>query len=146
MTAFWLPPERGARPPELGIDEIRSDYPDVGSLTKHGDAPNNQAQDVFTAPRSLCSTYSRYGALITSQTITSTIDGMQRGRTRRQAGETAKLFVFVSLYTGTCNDGWAGCPSRTTGWSADSYVRWVRDWAAPEMFGKPCNSAPAVQV
>lgn len=40
----------------------------------------------------------------------------------RQAGETAKLFDMLSLYTGACGDGWAGYPSQTTDWSADVYV------------------------
>jgi beta-glucanase (GH16 family) len=131
LTAFWLLPESGAWPPELDIEEIRGDYPDLAYLTNHYGPENNQVQYVFTAPRNLGDAYHRYGALITNSTITWYIDGVLRGQTRRQVGETANLFVVFSLYTGQCGDGWAGCPRRTTGWSADAYVRWVRVWRAP---------------
>jgi len=131
LTAFWLLPESGAWPPELDIEEIRGDYPNLAYLTNHYGTANKQAQYVFTAPASLGNAYHRYGALITASTITWYIDGKKRGATKRQAGEAAKLFVVFSLYTGTCGDGWAGCPTQTTGWSADAYVQWVHAWAAP---------------
>jgi beta-glucanase (GH16 family) len=132
LTAFWLLPESGAWPPELDIEEIRGDYPNLAYLTNHYGAKNNQSQYVFTAPASLGNAHHRYGALITASTITWYVDGIKRGSTKRQAGETAKLFAVFSLYTGTCGDGWAGCPGQTTGWSADAYVQWVRVWAAPK--------------
>jgi hypothetical protein len=60
------------------------------------------------------------------------IDGKQRGRTARRQGELAPLFPIFSLYTGTCGDGWAGCPGQTTGWSAAANVAWIRIWRAPK--------------
>jgi beta-glucanase (GH16 family) len=131
LTAFWLLPESGAWPPELDIEEIRGDYPKFAYLTNHYGATNSATQYVFTAPASLGSAYHRYGALITSRTITWYVDGVKRGATKRQAGEAAKLFLVLSLYTGKCGDGWAGCPGQTSGWAADAYVQWIKVWAAP---------------
>jgi beta-glucanase (GH16 family) len=131
LTAFWLLPASGAWPPELDIEEIRGDYPNLAYLTNHYGAKNSQTQYVYTAPASLGGAFHRYGALVTSSTITWYVDGVKRGATKRQAGEAAKLFVVFSLYTGTCGDGWAGCPGQATGWSANAYVQWVRVWAAP---------------
>jgi beta-glucanase (GH16 family) len=131
LTAFWLLPESGAWPPELDIEEIRGDYPKLAYMTNHFGTQNKQTQYVFTAPKSLGNAYHRYGALVTASTITWYIDGVQRGRTISREGEAARLFVVFSLYTGECGDGWAGCPSQTTGWSADAFVRWVRVWSAP---------------
>jgi beta-glucanase (GH16 family) len=132
LTAFWLLPESGAWPPELDIEEIRGDYPNLAYLTNHFGVSNNASQYVFTAPASLGNAYHRYGALVTASTITWYVDGIKRGATKRQAGEVAKMFVVFSLYTGTCGDGWAGCPGQTTHWVADAYVQWVRVWAAPK--------------
>jgi beta-glucanase (GH16 family) len=131
LTAFWLLPESGAWPPELDIEEIRGDYPNLAYMTNHYGAQNRTKQYVFTAPASLGGAFHTYGALVTASTITWYIDGVKRGETKRERGETAKLFVVFSLYTGVCGDGWAGCPGQTTGWSADAYVQWVRVWAAP---------------
>jgi beta-glucanase (GH16 family) len=131
LTAFWLLPESGAWPPELDIEEIRGDVPNTAYLTNHTGQDNKQTQFLFIAPRSLGDTYHIYGALLTKKTITWYIDGVRRGETSRGAGEATPLFVIFSLYTGTCGDGWAGCPRKKTGWSADAYVQWVRVWQAP---------------
>jgi beta-glucanase (GH16 family) len=69
--------------------------------------------------------------LLPAKAITWFIDGVQRGQTSRGADEATPMFVIFSLYTGACGDGWAGCPSKTTGWSADAFVQWVRVWKAP---------------
>jgi beta-glucanase (GH16 family) len=131
LTAFWLLPESGAWPPELDIEEIRGDYPATVYMTNHTGAHDKQTQYVFTAPHSLGGSYHTYGALITDGSIVWYIDGTRRGETRRGPGETARLFVILSLYTGTCGDGWAGCPRQTRNWSADAHVAWVRAWRAP---------------
>jgi beta-glucanase (GH16 family) len=131
LTAFWLLPENGHWPPELDIEEIRGDVPATAYVTNHVGANNRQTQFIFTSPRSLGDAFHTYSALLTATTITWFIDGQLKGQTRRGAGELARLFPIFSLYTGTCGDGWAGCPSATTGWSADAYVRWIRIWKAP---------------
>jgi beta-glucanase (GH16 family) len=131
LTAFWLLPESGAWPPELDIEEIRGDYPNLAYMTNHWSAKNRQTQYIYTAPASLGNAFHTYAALLTKATITWYIDGVQQGQTLRRAGETAALFPIFSLYTGTCGDGWAGCPGQTTGWSANAYVAWVKVWAAP---------------
>jgi hypothetical protein len=43
----------------------------------------------------------------------------------------ARLIPVFTLATGACNDGWAGCPSKTTGWSAHAQVQWIQVWKAP---------------
>ncbi len=131
LTAFWLLPENGDWPPELDIEEIRGDVPATAYMTNHVGQHNRQTQFQFTAPQSLGHAFHTYGALVTETAITWYIDGVQEGQTRRGAGEQAKLFPIFSLYTGTCGDGWAGCPSQTTGWSADVYVQWIQIWKAP---------------
>jgi beta-glucanase (GH16 family) len=132
LTAFWLLPQSGAWPPELDIEEIRGDYPNLAYMTNHYGAANKQTQYVFTAPASLGNAYHTYAALLTATTITWYIDGVQQGQTPRRQGETAPLFPIFSLYTGTCGDGWAGCPSATTHWSADAHVAWIKVWKAPK--------------
>jgi beta-glucanase (GH16 family) len=143
LTAFWLLPESGAWPPELDIEEIRGDFARLAYMTNHFGIQNEMKQYVFTAPKSLASAYHRYGALVTGSTITWYIDGVQRGRTKRQAGEAAKLFIVLSLYSGTCWDGWAGCPQKKKYWSADAFVQWVRVWAAPKGAYIPLKSGGA---
>jgi beta-glucanase (GH16 family) len=128
LTAFWLLPESGAWPPELDIEEIRGDYPNTAYLTNHTGKANKQTQYVYVAPASLGDAFHTYGALLTATTITWYIDGKKRGQTPRGPGELAALFPIFSLYTGTCNDGWAGCPTKTTNWSADAQVQWIRVW------------------
>ena len=131
LTAFWLLPASGAWPPELDVEEIRGDVPNIAYLTNHYGRRDRQSQYVFTAPQSLGAAFHTYGALITAADITWSIDGVKRERTILRAGESAKLFPIFSLYTGNCGDGWAGCPEKTTGWSADAEVQWVRVWRAP---------------
>jgi beta-glucanase (GH16 family) len=130
LTAFWLLPASGAWPPELDIEEIRGDYPAMAYLTNHTGAANTQKQFVYVAPASLGGAYHVYGALLTSSHIIWYIDGIKRGQTSRGPGELAPLFPIFSLYTGACGDGWAGCPSKTTAWSADANVQWIRVWRA----------------
>jgi beta-glucanase (GH16 family) len=132
LTAFWLLPASGTWPPELDIEEIRGDFPNLAYMTYHYGQRNKQTQYVFTAPSSLGNTFHTYAALLTQSTIVWYIDGVQRGQTTRQKGENAPLFPIFSLYTGTCGDGWAGCPGQTTGWSANAYVAWVKVWQAPK--------------
>ncbi len=131
LTAFWLLPESGAWPPEIDIEEIRGDVPKTAYLTNHTGVNNKQTQFLFTAPRSLGDAYHTYGVLLTAKTIPWYIDGVRRGQTSRGADEATPMFLIFSLYTGKCGDGWAGCPGKKTGWSADAYVRWVRVWQAP---------------
>jgi beta-glucanase (GH16 family) len=131
LTAFWLLPASGAWPPEVDIEEIRGDVPKTAYLTNHTGTQNEQKQFIFDAPHKLGGAYHTYGVLLTAKAITWFIDGVQRGQTSRGADEATPMFVIFSLYTGNCGDGWAGCPSKTTGWSADAYVQWVRVWKAP---------------
>jgi beta-glucanase (GH16 family) len=131
LAAFWLLPASGAWPPEVDIEEIRGDVPKTAYLTNHTGSQNRQTQFVFDAPHELGGAYHTYGVLLTQKAITWFIDGVQRGQTPRGADEATPMFVIFSLYTGTCGDGWAGCPSKTTGWSADAFVQWVRVWKAP---------------
>jgi len=131
LTAFWLLPASGAWPPEVDIEEIRGDVPKTAYLTNHTGSQNQQKQFVFDAPHELGGAYHTYGVLLTAKAITWFIDGVQRGQTSRGADEATPMFVIFSLYTGACGDGWAGCPSKTTGWSADAFVQWVRVWKAP---------------
>ncbi len=131
LTAFWLLPASGNWPPELDIEEIRGDVPDTAYLTNHFGAANRTRQFVYVSSSSLASAYHVYGALVTASTITWYVDGVPRGRAPRAAGELSPLFPIFSLYTGRCGDGWAGCPDKATGWSADALVSWVRIWAGP---------------
>ena len=131
LIAFWLLPASGAWPPELDIEEIRGDVRNTAYLTNHFGAANNQHQFLYVAPASLGGAYHIYGALVTSTVITWYVDGVARGQTARAAGELSPLFPIFSLYTGTCGDGWAGCPDKAADWSADARVAWMRVWAAP---------------
>ncbi len=131
LTAFWLLPASGAWPPETDVVEIRGDVPHTAYMTNHTGKNNKQAQFLFKAPSALGSAFHTYGLLMAEGSVTWYIDGVQRGRTKLGPGEYAPLFPVLSLYTGTCGDGWAGCPTQTTDWSADVEVQWIHVWRAP---------------
>lgn len=131
LTAFWLLPASGAWPPEPDIEEIRGDVADTAYMTNHTGTSNKQTQFTYVAPSAFGTAFHTYGLLMTRRSVSWYIDGVQRGKTTVGPGEYAPMFPILSLYTGTCGDGWAGCPSQTTGFSADVQVQWVHVWQAP---------------
>lgn len=133
LTAWWLLPESGAWPPEVDITEIRGDYPGVDYMTNHYSARNASRQFVYDAPAALSAGYHTYGVLLDGKTITWYLDGVQKGQTPVRSGETGPMFPVLSLYTGDCYDGWAGCPQGNgtaplKNWSATAYVQWIHVW------------------
>ena len=133
LTAWWLLPESGAWPPEVDITEVRGDVPNTSYMTNHYGKNNSARQFVYNASAPLSSAYHTYGVLLDGKNVTWFLDGVQKGQTPVQAGETGPLFPVLSLYTGGCYDGWAGCPQGSgttplTGWSANASVQWIHVW------------------
>lgn len=133
LTAWWLLPQSGAWPPEVDITEIRGDYPTIDYMTNHYGSTNASKQFVYNSPAPLSAGYHTYGVLLDGKNVTWYLDGVQEGQSPVRSGDTAPMFPVLSLYTGDCYDGWAGCPqvSGTTplkNWSATASVQWVHVW------------------
>lgn len=133
LTAWWLLPQSGAWPPEVDITEVRGDAAKVSYMTNHYSKNNLAQQFYYNSSTPLSDAFHTYGVLLDGKNVTWYLDGVQQGQAPVRSGETGPLFPVLSLYTGDCYDGWAGCPQGSgtkalTGWSANASVKWVHVW------------------